>query len=126
MPSHIRTLLVDTANFSLAKSTWSSYKTSLKRLKECEFETETKMDLPLNERQVILFIGYLLKENLAASTVETYMCGLRQAHIAMGFGEGNLRSATVKQIIKGRRNQLINAKPNNRIPVTPNILRLMK
>lgn len=127
MPNDIKALLTSTANHALAKSTWSSYKTSLNRLRDCEAETGKNMDLPLNERQVILFIGYLLKENLAASTIETYMSGLRQAHIAEGWGETQLKSSTVKQIIRGRRNELLNKETSNRrLPITPTILHMIK
>ena len=127
MPSEIKMLLTKTANHSLAKSTWSSYRTSLKRLKDCETETGKNMDLPLNERQVLLFIGYLLKENLTAATIETYMAGLRQAHIAEGWGETQLKSHTVKQIIRGRRNELLNRETSKRrLPITPTILQMIK
>ena len=87
------------------------------------------MNLPLSEGQVALFVGYLLKEQLAASTIESYLSGLRQAHIAAGYNGNCLRSDFIKQVIRGRKNQAISnstTSQSNRLPITPAILALMK
>ena len=77
-----------------------------------------------------LFVGFLLKENLAAGTIESYLSGLRQAHIAAGFNGNGLRSEFIKQVIRGRKNQSFTnpttAASSNRLPVTPAILSIMK
>ena len=74
-------------------------------------------------------MGYLLKEQLAASTIESYLSGLRQAHIAAGFNGSSLRSEFVNQVIRGRKNQAISSSSSavtKRLPVTPALLSLMK
>ena len=127
IPDAYRKIVTNTANHALAKSTWDSYKSSLRRLKDCEQETGTPMNLPLEEKEVILFIAFLIEQDLAASTIESYLSGLRQAHIANGWGDRNLRSAKVKQILRGRKNQLLQVnKGKKRLPVTPTIMTLMK
>ena len=127
IPNTYRKIVTNTANHALAKSTWDSYKSSLRRLKDCERETGTPMNLPLEEREVILFIAFLIEKELAASTIESYLSGLRQAHIAGGWGDRNLRSSKIKQILKGRKNQILQVnKGQKRLPITPTIMTLMK
>ena len=88
-PSAYRKVVTDTANHALAKSTWDSYKSSLKRLKDSERETSTPMNLPLEEREV-LFIAFLIEEDLAASTIESYLSGLTKYFIKYFIYKGNL------------------------------------
>ena len=128
IPTELRSTLSQAANFSLSKSTWSTYKTSLNRLKDCETETKVTMTLPLDEKKILTFIGYLLKKGLAASTIESYLSGLRQAQIAAGMGDMNLRTPLIKQIIRGRKNQSLTEGSNTktRLPITPAILKVMK
>ena len=73
IPNTYRKIVTNTANHALAKSTWDSYKSSLRRLKDCERETGTPMNLPLEEREVILFIAFLIENELAASTIESFI-----------------------------------------------------
>lgn len=130
IPNEIADILINAANFSLASSTWSTYRSSINRLNDCSGETGIDMTLPLSESQVSLFVGYLLKENLSASTVESYLSGLRQAHIAAGLSCDTLKSDFIKQVLRGRKNQLISnpqsSNNSNRLPVTPSILALIK
>ena len=128
VPTELRAVLSHTANFSLSKSTWSTYKTALNRLKDCAIDTNAKLDLPLDEKKILIFIGYLLNKKLAASTIDSYLSGLRQAQIAAGMGDMNLRTPLIKQILRGRKNQSLSERNNSRerLPVTPAILKVMK
>ena len=46
--------LVSASNQSLALTTWSSYRTAEKHLRQCEIDTGIKMRFPMNDRDVIL------------------------------------------------------------------------
>ena len=123
-------MLANTANHALSKNTWSSYKTAVNMLEKCSKETGSLMKFPLNEEKILIFIGWLLNRGLSAATLNSYLSGIRQAHLAAGVLLPSLRSPVVNQIIQGatnldalkRRNQL---KPK-RLPVTPTVLKLIK
>ena len=130
IPEDFKLLLANAANCSVSKSTWSTYRTSLRRLADCSAATNSDLSFPLSESQVTLFVGFLLKENLSAGTIESYLSGLRQAHLAAGLQGNGLRSEFVKQVIRGRKNQAItnqsNPSTSKRLPITPAILALIK
>ena len=130
IPGNLATLLASTANFSLARSTWSTYNTALSQLKACSTELNQNLDLPLSESQTLTFVGWLLEKDLKASTIESYLAGLRQGQIAQGLGESTLRTPLVNQVISGRKNQLITENSLDptptRMPVTPKMLLLIK
>ena len=123
-------MLSDTANHALASSTWSTYKTALTQLSHCSQELNVTFDFPLPENKTLLFIGWLLKKGLSASTIESYLSGLRQGHLLEGHSICSLRTPLVNQVVQGRKNQQAVEKliiaPQERLPVTPNMLLLIK
>ena len=130
IPHHLATLLCNTANFSLSKSSWDSYKTAGRMLKLCEAETKVDLDFPMTHTKVLTFVGWLLDRNVSHATIDKYLSGVRQLHLAAGQPNPNLRTDLVKQIIKGRQHQNNIEKTigenKSRIPVTPNIMLLIK
>ena len=67
---------------------------------------------------------------MQASTIESYLSGLRQGQIAAGLGDKPLRTPLVNQIIAGRKIQSFAAPDTKhapeRFPITPKILLLIK
>ena len=123
-------LLSDTANHALAASTWSCYETALNQLSKCSTELEKNFTFPLSENDTLCFIGWLLQKGLSASTIESYLSGLRQCHIIEGFKDFSLRTPLVNQIVQGRKNQQAVKKlvvgGKERLPVTQNMMLLIK
>ena len=125
-----RRALAVVANHSLAVSTWSSYNTAAKMLQRCGSETSTRMNFPLSENQVLVFIAWMIERGLAASTMESYMAGIRQTHLASGVCLPILRTPLIKQILEGKKHldsisKRLQQKPV-RLPVTPDIMKLLK
>ena len=125
-----RKSLAITANHGLAKSTWSSYTTAAKMLLKCGEETGVRMSFPLAEQQVLVFIAWLIDRGLSASTMETYMAGIRQTHLANGVCLPILRTPLVKQILEGKKHldaieRRLQLKPI-RLPVVPAVMALLK
>ena len=114
------------ANHSLTKGTWSAYRTAYKMLRLCFKDTTTSF--PLSNSHIITFICWLNNRGLCLSTINSYLAGLRQVHLAKGFTIPVIRSDIVSQILTGKRNleaHSISVKPT-RIAVTPTILRILK
>ena len=75
------------------------------------------------------FVACLGQEGLSHSSIKTYLSGVRQLHISMGFPEPAVRAMPrLCQVIKGV--QVSQGKqgrtPKARLPITPNILWKMK
>ena len=125
-----RKALATTANHGLAKSTWSSYRTAAKMLQRCGQETNTNMTFPLSEGKVLTFMAWMIARNLSANTMESYIAGIRQTHLSNGVCLPILRTPIVKQILEGKKHEDSIAKKLEkkpiRLPVTPDILKLLK
>ena len=130
VPDHLGKIISSTANYALARSTWSSYGTSLNMLNRCNEELNLSLRLPMTETDTLIFIGYLLDKNLSAATISSYLAGIRQKQIALGFGGKTLRTPLINQVIDGQRNQQNTEKNlgngSTRVPVTPKMLLLIK
>ena len=122
--------LAETANFALAKKSWSSYTTAAKMLQKCAADVGETMDYPLKEGNVLTFIAWMINRELSASTMESYLAGIRQVHLINGVALPILRTPLVKQLLEGQKHidalaRRLNKKPV-RLPVTPNVLKLLK
>ena len=122
--------LARVANHSLAVSTWSSYNTAARMLQKCELETGSSMGFPLAESQVLIFIAWMIERGLAASTMDSYLAGIRQTHLASGENLPLLRTPLIKQILEGKKHldsidKRLHLKPV-RLPVTPDVMKLLK
>ena len=120
--------LAEITNHALAKKTWSAYSSALNRLEDYSSETGNLTRFPMEENDVISFVAWLLEEGLTASTINTYMSGLRQLHLALGFSAVNLRSQLINTIIKGKQNQDNLRKKGlaTRLPMTVSLMKLLK
>lgn len=123
--------LATVCNFGLAKSTWSNYRTAERMLLTCSKIKKRKLELPLGEREVLIFVNWLVNDKkLKISTINNYLSGLRQLHILRGHGEPSLRKGRVGLVLNGKMNMDILAKKTvvrqKRLPVTISVMRLLK
>ena len=118
-------------NHSLARGTWSTYKTVGRMLLKCQHATKTRMDFPLDAKKIIIFIHWLFEaRKVTASTANTYLSGLRYLHILKGIEIPMLRPPIVEQLLKGKQHldaieRSQSSKPR-RAPVTLTIMKLLK
>ena len=127
LPNSIVTVIVEAANLSLAKNTWSSYNTAENHISRCERDTGVKIEFPMTHRMQLAYFGWLMKvRNVSSATMDQYASGLRVAHLKRGVFPPNLRPDIVKAIIKGRNNDELLAKKAPRLAMTNNVMRLLK
>ena len=120
--------LCNLANHSISKSTWSSYRTAANMLQSCCLETATVLTYPVGQNVILLFIGWLHKRNLSATTINSYLSGLRQLHLSLGLQIPVIRTDLVKQVLAGKKvsDEISPKLKSTRIPVTPTVLRILK
>lgn len=97
-------------------------------LQTCCSETNTPLTYPLSENTVIIFIAWLNNKGLKANSINSYLSGLRQIHLTLGLNPPIIRTDLVSQLLAGKKKLDFcsnNHKPT-RLPITPNLLRLIK
>ena len=131
MPESTKALLADTANHSLARNTWSTYKTAIKHLQSCMVEMGKPLVLPMSTNDVLAFTSWLLvRRNVRGATVDAYLSALRQVHLINGVEPPNLRPDLVKAVVQGAKHMnyvgdRLEGRPS-RLPVTITVLKLIK
>ena len=116
LPPSIVTAIVNAANLSLARTTWSSYNTAENHIKRCEQDLKIKIRFPMGPGMILSYIGWLIEyRNVSSSTISQYLSGLRVVHLKHGVFPPNLRPDIVKAILKGRTNSdMSKSKPPGR------------
>ena len=117
--------LVEAANHSLSKNTWSSYSTVRKHLKSCQNDLDIRFSFLMSTNQVLVFTAWLCNRGLAATTINSYLSGLRTIHLTKGIDQPALRPAIISAVIQGRNHldtikRRLTAKPV-RLPITVNV-----
>jgi hypothetical protein len=123
--------LAKLANFGVAKSTWSSYRTAEKMLLMCQQETRTSFTFPITRDNVLVFIDWLIRSRkVKGTTINSYLSGIRQLHIARGMDPPNIRDGFINLVLKGKMNKDAAEKRSGtqrtRLPVTVNVMMLLK
>ena len=129
LPTDIAITICESANHAVTKGTWSTYNSAVNLLEKCRREiTSVDLSFPLTEEACIIFCGWLIQRGLQAGTIESYLSGLRAAHISQGLSCSTLRSPLINQVITGRKNQLVAAAgpKTGRLPATPTIMKIIK
>jgi hypothetical protein len=131
LPEEIAKSLAELGNLGVAKSTWNSYKTAQQMLMKCEKDTGEKMNIPINDRQILIFVNWLARtRGLKAATISTYLSGIRQLHIVKGIEPPIIRTGLVKLVLKGIENmQGISKRAEHltgRLPMTTNVMMLFR
>jgi hypothetical protein len=131
LPAETLESIAKWSNLGVTKKTWSTYKTAEIMLKKCSVETKICMDLPLTDKQTLVFIDWLARvRNLKCTTINSYLAGIRQLHIVTGLPTPELRTDLVKLVLKGISNENgIAVRSKNwwgRLPMTVNSMLLFK
>ena len=100
-------------------------------LMKCEKDTGEKMNIPINDRQILIFINWLARtRGLKAATISTYLSGIRQLHVVKGIEPPVIRTGLVKLVLKGIGNmQGISKRAEHltgRLPMTTNVMMLFR
>jgi hypothetical protein len=89
------------------------------------------MSLPLSKEKTVLFIDWLIRDRkVKATTINSYLSGIRQLHVSKGMEPPNLRPAVVNLLLKGKQH-IDNIEDRKwgspgRLPVTITIMKLLK
>ena len=98
--------LIGAANQSLAKNTWSSYKTAERHILRVEKDTGIKLRLPFGTTETLLYIGWLKDvRKVSVGTIEKYLSGIRLMHLKEGHNVPALRPDIVRSVLVGMEQQ---------------------
>jgi hypothetical protein len=79
IPEDIAESLAAIGSFGLAKSTWSTYRTSERQLLHCQKDTKASMEIPLSQSQILIYIDWLIRvRRVKSTTISSYLAGIRQ------------------------------------------------
>jgi len=123
---------MELASHSVAKRTWSSYRTAERMLARFCKEENKKMELPVSEDTMLGFVHWLIfKRNVKGTTVNSYIAGVRMLHIIKGAALPVLRSDFIKLVLTGVKHKetaskLRGTSPRERQPITADVMRLLK
>jgi hypothetical protein len=131
LPDNVVKDLESAASHSLAKRTWDSYKTAERLLATYCKDQGLGCYLPVDEQTLLGFVHWLAYvKKVTAGTINSYLAGIRKLHIVKGMPEPQLRTQFVQMVLAGRKNieaaQKLRSISNERQPVTPDILALIK
>jgi hypothetical protein len=131
LPTEAAKTLADLGNMGITNSTWSTYRTAKTMVEKCSHETKEDLAIPFNQRKILIFIDWLVRvRKVKASTVNSYLAGIRQLHVVQGLDPPNLRSSLVKLVLKGMENrdgiQKRQNKHRGRLPMTVNMMLVFK
>jgi hypothetical protein len=91
----------------------------------------TEEELPLNQDDLLEFVGWLISERgVKAGTVKSYLSGVRQMHIMKGMEPPTIRTSLMKFMLQGKKNldnlAARTETSTKRLPITMNVMRLLK
>jgi hypothetical protein len=82
------------------------------------------LPIPCTEDTLVLYVAFLHREGLRPGTVRVYLAGIRSLHIEEGYGnplEGSLRLARAIRAL-----DITCDKPHQKLPITLDIMELLK
>ena len=131
LPEIIEKTLADTVNYAISSNTKSTYNTAVNILNLCREELSEPLEIPLDERDTLIFIGFCIKRGNQGSTVKSYLSGLKKYHISLGYKNFDYMTPLVKEVLEGQNKKKIRATMEGkgtgiRIPCTLNVLKLIK
>ena len=128
VPTSLAPCLAEAGNFSLAASTWKTYKTPDNHVDRCNQEMGTNLTYPFSVVDILTFIGWLVeKRGVRSTTVQVYMSAVRMGHLKRGFYNTNLRPDIVQLIITGlKQRDLLKDKLAGKVGRAPIDMKLMR
>jgi len=131
LPEDTAASIAKFGNLGVAQSTWNSYRTAQTMLLKCEKETKENLEIPLDDRKVLIFIDWLARcRGLKSASITSYLSGIRQLHIVRGIDPPQIRTGLVKLVLRGIANSDgIKARELNltgRLPMTTNVMLLFQ
>ena len=108
----------------VAESTRKCYKSSMKRY--TAFCSQFSLPcLPASDRTLSLFIAFLGRDKISSKTIRIYLSGIRHFHVLKGLVFCGI-TPKIELLLRGVARENGSAAPNTRLPITPDILRLLK
>ena len=128
--SSMKTTLVVAANSALTQNTHSTYKTAERMWELCAQDTGITGQFPVTKDEVLVYTAWLLKRGLCAATINSYLSGIRTAHLTKGLVPPQFRSDIINTVLRGQSHldsiERRLGTRRTRLPVTPDVLRLMR
>lgn len=123
--------LQNIGNHGITQQTWSTYKTAERLLLKCCKERGIAYQLPTSQETILTFIHWLATvRKVKAGTINTYLAGIRQLHIAKGIPPPPIKTELVNLITKGKHNidnrQARVDQKHSRQPFTVEKMRILK
>lgn len=118
-------------NHGITQQTWSTYRTAERLLLKCCKERKITYQLPTTQQTILTFIHWLATvRKIKASTINTYLAGIRQLHISKGIPPPIIKSELVTLITRGMHNidnrHTSTSKKKSRQPFTVEKMRILK
>ena len=101
LPKEIEDVLVTTVNHAVSMNTKSVYNTGVNILNKCREEMGEEMNLPLSERDILIFVGFCAKRGNKTSTIRSYLSGIKKYHLAEGYRTFEYMTPLVKEVLEG-------------------------
>jgi hypothetical protein len=118
------------AGHSIARKTWSTYRTAERMLATFLKEEKIAMNLPISEETTLKFVHWLMfNRGLSAPSISGYLAGVKKLHVIKGLKESHLRTELVQMVLEGKKNIEAAARQldgKKRQPMTPEIMGLLK
>jgi hypothetical protein len=100
-------------------------------LLKCAKETGQNMEIPLSSKQILIFIDWLARtRKLKATTINSYLSGVRQLYVMQNIDPPEFRTGLVKLVLKGISNRdgitTRTGDYKGRLPITVNVMLLYK
>ena len=124
VPASLQTILVESANCSLAFHSWRQHRTVLNLISRCQQETGVSLSLPWSQAAYATFVAWCMKRENKSSSISVYESKIRKLHQMNGFAWQAGSAILVRAAIKGRHNT--QPKGKARLPITPATLLLLK
>ena len=125
IPESLREYLVPALNGSLAGRTWKTYKSAYRAFGAAMEAHDMIPPAEVKVRHLLIFVGHCFSQGLAASTIRTYMSGIRKIVEARGgsFTEEDL--GIIKAAVRGKANTEVR-KPQRVLMSVPMMLKIKK
>ena len=111
-------------NGSVSRNTWKQRKSVLNTIKRCEQGSGYPLDFPWGDRELQVFVGWAMDEELKTATIAQYVSNVRALHRDLNLVMTEECWPFLQNILRGHDN-LGKAGPSQ-IPMTPDLMFALK